>query len=253
MEIFDLINGAWAVDTRSKPVNWDLGSGILTFTPNGKGAVKILGETSGNTNTIFQTKHGLVKFHSRPNGSGYAVEVKSEPTIITGTHYGIECTVDAKPSASDPAAGIRGGGFIGRLAATYTKTGGSLIGGYSQACNLGTINGAGAMMAGHYALIEDGGVFTSLSHLAGLWVDSHLTKTISGGSADMVYITNNGSTQFDNALYIYAGNHITNLFTIDTASGMVGDAVTSDYTFTKTRLIKVVAGGETGYLVMDVP
>jgi hypothetical protein len=56
----------------------------------------------------------------------------------------------------------------------------------------------------------------------------------------------------NNAFYIYAGHHITNLFTIDTADGMVSAATTADYTFTKTRKIKVVAGGETGYLIMDI-
>lgn len=205
----------------------------------------------------YRVKAGKIRLHCRPSGGsphGYAVEIKSEPNIITGTHYGVECTVDAKPGASDSGSGTRGLGGIGRLASGYTKTGGSLIGVYGQACNLGTINGSGVMVAGGYMLLEDGGTFTSLSHIAGLWVDSHLTKTISSGVSDMIYITNNGSTTFDNVFFIYPGNKITNLFTIDTTdSGIVGDPVTSDYTFTKTRLVKVVVGGETGYIVVDVP
>jgi hypothetical protein len=98
-------------------------------------------------------------------------------------------------------------------------TGGSLIGAYGQACNNGTINGSGAMIAGLYGLLEDGGTFTAVSHIAAAWLDTHLTKTIVAGIYDLLYMSNNGSTTVDNAIFIYAGNKITNLFTIDTASG----------------------------------
>lgn len=214
------------------------------------GRLRLTGDDSGET--IFQATDGVCKIHTRPATGGYSLEVKSEPTIITGTHFGIECTVDAKPTASDTASGIRGGGFIGRLYTGYTKTGGSLIGGYSQVCNNGTINGSGAMVAGHYSLIEDGGTYTAVSHLSGLWIDSHLDQTVTAGVTDFLYISNNGDTTFDNAIYIYAGNKITNLFTISTASGLVSDATTADYTFTKTRKVKVNVGGETGYIIVDI-
>jgi hypothetical protein len=211
-------------------------------------------ETAGAGVTVFQTKNGPVKFHSRPNADGYVVEVKGEPTIVTGTHFGIESTVDAKPSTETSAAGIRGIGGIGRLKADYTMTGGSLIGAYGQACNDGTINGSGAMVAGLYGLIEDGGVYTAVSHLSAAWLDSHLTKTVSAGIKDFLYVTNNGTTQFDNVLYVYAGEKITNLLTIEStkAGDLVSAATTADYTFTKTRKIKVNVGGETGYLIVDI-
>jgi hypothetical protein len=200
----------------------------------------------------FYSTDGYNKFHNHACTEGYGVEVKTDPVIVSGTHFGIECTVDATPSTATSAAGIRGLGGIGRLSATYTMTSGSLVGAYGQACNLGTLNGSGIMMAGSYSLLEDGGTFTAVSHVSGLWVDSHLTQTISAGKSELIYATNNGSTTLDNALYIYAGNKITNLFTIDTASGMVSDATTADYTFTKTRKVKVVVGGETGYLIVDI-
>jgi len=209
------------------------------------------GTTTGSTSTVLQSRDGVAKFHNRPTAANYVVEVKGEPTIITGTHYGIECTVDAKPSASDTGAGIRGGGLIGRLAATYTKTGGSLIGGYSQVCNLGTINGAGVMVAGQYSLIEDGGTYTAVSHLAGLWVDSHLTAAVSAGVKDMIYITNNGTTTFDNALFIYPGNKITNLLTIDsTDTGMVGAKVDADIALAHYRKVNVNVHGEAGWILV---
>jgi len=209
------------------------------------------GAVAAGGTTVLQAKNGVTKLHNRPNADGYVLEVKGEPTIVTGTHFGVECTVDAKPSTATSAAGIRGLGGISRLAATYTMTGGSLIGSYGQVCNLGTINGSGAMVAGMYALIEDGGTYTAVSHLAGLWVDSHLDQAVSAGIKDMVYISNNGDTVFDNAIYVYAGNKITNLLSLNTATGMVSDATTADYTFTKTRKIKITVDGVTCYLVAD--
>jgi len=207
--------------------------------------------TAGAGTLVFQAKNGFSKFHSRPNADGYVVEVKSEPTVVTGTHFGIETTVDAKPSTATSQAGVRGVGGVCRLAATYTMTGGSLIGTYGQVCNLGTINGSGAMVSGMYSLIEDGGTYTAVSRVSSLWVDSHLDQTVTAGVKDMVYITNNGDTTFDNAIEIYAGDKITNLLSINTASGMVGNAVTADYTFTKTRKIKITVDGVTCYLIAD--
>jgi len=199
--------------------------------------------------TVLQAAHGVSKIHARPTAAGYALEVKSEPTIITGTHFGIEATVDAEPSASDAASGIRGIGAIGRLSSGYTKTGGSLLGGYSQATNLGTINGSGVMVAGHYTLLGSGGTYTAVSHIASLWVDSQLAQTITSGIADMVYISNNGSTTFNDAFYIYAGNKITNLMTISTASGMVGANNAGDATFSNWKAIKIDLDGTTHYLI----
>lgn len=197
--------------------------------------------------------HGYLKVHNHSTTIGYAIEAKSNFNGTTTSHFGITSTVDYEPTGDTATAGgVQGLQGVGRLAASKTVTGGSIIGTYGQACNLGTINGSGVMVAGLYGLVEDGGTWTACSHVAGLWVDSHLAQTVTAGSFDMCYITNNGATTAANAFYIYAGNHITNLFTIDTASGMVSDATTSDYTFTKTRKIKVVAGGETGYLIMDI-
>lgn len=199
----------------------------------------------------FIVSSGLSKFHNHATTDGYGVEVKTDPTVVTGTHFGIECTVDATPSTATSAAGIRGLGGIGRLAATYTMTGGSLIGSYGQACNLGTLNGSGVMMAGSYSLLEDGGTFTAVSHIAGAWIDSHLTKTVTAGVKDMLYITNNGTTQFDNALFIYPGNKITNLVTIDsTDTGLVSAKTDADIAYAHYRKVNVNIHGEAGWLLV---
>jgi hypothetical protein len=218
--------------------------------------LRLTGDSTGET--IFQATHGVSKIHNRPTTDGYALEVKSEPTSVSGTHFGIETTVDHKPSTVTSALGSTGVGGISRLAATYTMTGGSLVGLYGQACNLGTINGAGAFIAGLYGLIEDGGTYTAVGHLASAWLDSHLDQAVSAGNTELLYMTNNGDTTLAQAIYLRPGNKITNLLTIDTASGMVGAKVNGDYTFTATRKIKVNVGGdngvggETGYIVVDI-
>lgn len=197
--------------------------------------------------------HGYLKVHNHSTTIGYAIEARSNFNGTTTSHFGITSTVEYEPTGDTATAGgIQGLQGVGRLAASKIVTGGSIVGTYGQACNLGTLNGSGVMMAGLYGLIEDGGTYTAVSHVTPCWIDSHLTKTVTAGSYDMCYITNNGTTVANNAFYIYAGNSITNLFTIDTASGMVSDATTSDYTFTKTRKVKVNVGGETGYLVVDI-
>jgi hypothetical protein len=202
--------------------------------------------------TFYVRFKGITKFHNRPTTDAFAVEIKSEFTGTNTGHKCVEVTADWKGN------GVAGGGNwavvgVSRVAADKTMAGGSLIGTYGQVCNNGTINGAGAMVAGLYGLIEDGGTYTAVSHVCSAWLDSHLTKTVSAGNSEILYMTNNGSTTLGNAFYIYAGNKITNLFTIDTAAGMVSDATEADYVFTKTRKIKIVAGGETGYLIMDIP
>jgi len=201
--------------------------------------------------TVGQFTGGVVKVHNRTSTTGgYSLEVKGEPTQLSGTFFGVETTVDHKPSAATSALGARGNGGICRLAATYTMTSGSLVGSYGQVCSLGTLNGSGIMVSGSYSLVADGGTYTAVSHINAAWLDSQLAQTITAGKSEFLYITNNGSTTFDNALYVYAGNKITNLFEINTASGMVGanQAGGSTLNFTNYRLIKIVLEGETYYL-----
>ena len=140
---------------------------------------------------------------------------------------------------------------VARIDAANTITGGSVIGVYGQvALNATAVaNGSGVMMAAMYGLIEDGGTYTAVSHLATAWLDSHLTKTVTAGEVEFLYISNNGSTTFDQVFFIYGGNKITNLFKISTASGMVGDNNAGDATFADWKAIKVDLDGTTHYLI----
>ena len=219
---------------------------------------KLFGETADkycnwNHGSDRLDVNGAIRLHNHDTTGGYALEAKVDFFGTATNHVGVTSTVELEPAgATATNVGIQGVQGVARLKAANTMTGGSMIGTYGQVCNLGTLNGLGIVGAGLYGLIEDGGVYTSVSHIAALWVDSHLAQTVSSGSAELIFLTNNGATTLGNAFYINAGDKITNLFTIASGFGMVSDATTSDYTFTKTRLVKVVVGGETGYIVVDI-
>ena len=194
----------------------------------------------------------MVKIMDRPTTDAFALQLKYEPTIVTSTVAGIEATIDAKPSTATSAAGIRGVQGVTRLAATYTMTGGSLIGTYGQVQNLGTLNGAGIFVAAAYSLLATGGTYTAVSHVCSSWIDSQLAVAVSAGNTELLYMSNNGATTLDSGIYLYPGDKITNLITIATAAtGMVSANTAGGGTlnFSNWRTIKVNIAGETHYLV----
>lgn len=193
-----------------------------------------------------------VKIHNRPALTGNTLEVRARPSSATAEHFAVDSTLDWRPATAASAGGCRALQGVCRLDTGYEMNAGTLVGTYGQVANNGTLDGSGIMLAGLYGLIEDGGTYTAVSHVAALWVDSHLGQTVTAGKSELIYATNNGDTTLDSVLYVYAGNKITNLFTIDTASGMVGDKASGDYIFTATRKVKVNVGGETGYLIVDI-
>lgn len=200
-----------------------------------------------------QTSYPLqVKVHNRPATSGNTLEVRARPSSATAEHFAIDSTLDWRQTDSAiTGGGVRAVQGVARIDAGNTATGGSLTGVYGQvALNAtATVNGSGIMMSALYGLIEDGGTYTAVSHVAAAWLDSHLTKTVSAGETDFLYISNNGSTTFNQVFFIYAGNKITNLFKISTASGMVGANNAGDATFANWKAIKVDLDGTTHYLI----
>lgn len=196
-----------------------------------------------------------VKVHARPTTLGSTIEVRSRPTSATAEHFAVDSTLDWRATGNS----ITGGGCralqgVARADASQTMTGGSLTGVYGQVAlnSSATANGASVMMNAIYGLIEDGGTYTAVSHLAACWLDSHLDQTVTAGETEFLYISNNGDTTFDQAIYVYAGNKITNLLNINTASGMVSANTAGGGTlsFTNWRTVKCVIEGETHYLVV---
>ncbi len=224
-----------------QPPNLLNNESLLAINAAGTGTVALIRADTGDQVRVGPgTK--AVKIFNRPTTDAFALQVKSEFTDTDAGHNCLEVTADCK------AALAAGGGNtavqgVSRLAATFTATAGTLIGTYGQVCNLGTLNGSGIMLAGIYGLIEDGGTYTAVSHVAAGWFDSHLTKTVSAGSAELLYLTNNGSTTLGQVFFIYPGNKITRLFTIDaTYTGMVTVGQNEPTWAGKTALIKVKIG-----------
>lgn len=226
-------------------------------TPRGKQLKNLLratGPVSGYNGLVFQTKHGYSKFHYRPCPAGYNVEIKSEPTKVSGTFFGLINTVDHIPTTATSALGSTAIGGTSRLKSGYTMTGGGINGQYAQIMNNGTMDGSGISCSAQYAIIAAGsGTYTEVGFLSVSHLDSNLVAAPSTGVLSMQLITNNAAAQFDNVWYIYANNKISNLFTIHpgTDTGLVGDNVNSDFTFQNYRKINVTLGGETYWLIAD--
>jgi len=200
--------------------------------------------------------NSYIKHHDHMSTGEYAYQLRTEANLATADFFGMDCEVHQPVDRT--AGALRGLSMTCRLTAAKTLSGNaSMIPIYGNLDIDGIVSGAGVMLAAGYFVMSDGGTFTELSHYCSVWFDNQQTGTVNG-EHEFAYMTNNGDSTMDQALFIWAGNKITNLFRIETASGLVSAATTSAYTYTKWRRIKVVVGGmngvgaETGYLIVDI-
>jgi hypothetical protein len=222
-------------------------NGAYLQVPSGK-RLDFLSGSTFNVGGQF-TPSGAIKHHVHSTTGDYAYQLRTESNSATGNFFGMDCEVHQLIDRT--AGGVRGISICGRLTASKTISGSAnLIPFYGVLDIDGTLNSTGIFATG-YLGVDAGGTFTAVSHLTSLWLNSAQEGTVNG-EHELLYMSNNGASVMDQAIYVYAGNKITNLFTINTATGMVSDATTADYTFTKTRKVKVNVGGETGYLVVDI-
>jgi hypothetical protein len=187
------------------------------------------------------TFKGNTRFHKRPTSDDYVIQLRSTFTGTSGTHWGVDAETHLIASGTASLRSVQG---VAVLDATFTSTNGTLIGVYGQARADGTFNAAAGFMAGGYFLIEASAAITA-SHVASLWVDSHQANAVTGNH-ELIYATNNGAAVMDSVMYVYGGNSITNLFTLNTVGGMVADATGQSMTITKK--IKLDIDGSTVYL-----
>lgn len=241
--------------TQSSAGNITLKTG-KTITLNGNATFTVGSIDTASTSQLYVKGKARVHLHDTTNG--YCIEAKSNFNGTTTQHFGITSTVEYEPTGGTATAGgVQGLQGVGRLAASMTMTGGALIGTYGQACNLGTINGSGAMVAGLYGLVEDGGTFTSANHVCSLWVDSHVTKVV-GGEHELIHMTNNGTTTMDSAFYVdlSAAAKFTNLFKFSAsqtplvANALVPAAAPDAGTMGADLAITVDVGGTPYYIPM---
>lgn len=178
-----------------------------------------VGDSAKNTYDLFK---GYTKFDYRPSGGGtnsYAVQIRHN----VGSTSGLVSSLDHESHiVATGTASLRGTQGVAVVDATYTATGTTLIGLYGQARADGTIAGA-SFVAGVYGLIEEGGGAITASHVCSAWLDSHRNTAVTGNH-ELLYMSNNGSATMDQAIYVYGGNKISNLFELNTVTGMTDAA-----------------------------
>ena len=118
----------------------------------------------------------------------------------------------------------------------------------------GTFNGSGSCGAGVYAQWIDGGTYSAGSVACALWVDCQNTKDLSAiGHAALLYMSHNGNStgKVVSAIELAPGSQrVTNLLTInETDTGLVSANVSGAPTIGNYRLVRVVVGGATHYLI----
>lgn len=207
--------------------------------------VQLIGDTNyigASAKTGYNRLAGYTKIDYRPTGGGtnsYALQGRMEIGATSGAFIGFDNETHLKATGTATVRGTQG---VAVVDSTYTATGTTLIGTYGQARADGTVAGA-SFMAGLYGLIEASSAITA-SHVCSAWLDSHQANAVTG-SHQLLYMTNNGAAQMDEAIYVYGGDKITSLLALDTVSGMVADTATTAGT---SKKIKITIDGTVYYI-----
>lgn len=205
----------------------------------------ILGTTNyfgASDKTGYNCLAGYTKIDYRPTGGGtnsYALQGRMEIGATSGQFIGFDNETHLKATGT---ASVRGTQGVAVVDATFTATGTTLIGTYGQARADGTVAGS-SFMAGLYGLIEASTAITA-SHVCSAWLDSHQAEAVTG-SHQLLYMTNNGAAQMDQAIYVYGGDKITSLIELNTVSGMVADTAE---TGGSSKKIKITIDGVVHYI-----
>jgi hypothetical protein len=220
-------------------VNSDASTSDASTAASIGGLITVIGDI---LKTGYNKICGYTKIDNRPSGgatNAYALQVRTESANTTGQQWGIDCEAHLKATGT---ASVRGTQGVAVVDAAYTATTSTLIGTYGQARVDGTIAGA-SFMAGLYGLIGPSTAITA-THVTSCWLDSHQAESVTGAH-DLLYMTNNGAAQMDQAIHVYGGDKITALLNLDTVSGMVAATAT---TSGSSKKIKIVIDGVVHYL-----
>ena len=212
---------------------------------NASGGSVVYTDSSGNlvigntAKTTYNKLTGYTKIDYRPTGGGtnsYALQVRHNVGSTSGSVISLDHEAHIVATGTASLRGVQG---VAVVDTGYTVTGGTLIGTYGQARADGTVAGS-SFMAGLYGLIEASAAITA-SHVCSAWLDSHQANAVTG-SHQLLYMTNNGAATMDEAIYLYGGDKITNLFSFDTCDGMVADATGETLTPIKKFKVRVDDG-----------
>jgi hypothetical protein len=215
------------------------GTIAATGNANLEGTTNQIGD---DAKTAYNKLTGHTKIDDRPTGGtsdDYALQIRSESAKETGTHCGVDCETHLKADGDTSLRSVQG---VAVVDATFTATDSTLIGTYGQARVDGTMAG-NSFLCALYGLIEAGTAITA-NHVTSLWLDSHQDEAVTGAH-DLLYMTNNGAAQMDQAIHLYGGDKITALMNLDTCSGMVADTAETGGT---SKKIKVVIDGVVHYI-----
>ena len=194
--------------------------------------------------TSYNKLTGYTKIDNRPSSissQSYAIQVRGYQRDTTGTYKSVDSEADIRTTGGASAYGVSG---VAKVDGGVTATASTVIGCYGQARvdTSGVLAGA-SFLVGLYGLIEASPAMTA-THVTSCWLDSHQANAVTG-EHDLLYMTNNGAAQMDQAIYIYGGNKITNLLRLSTVSGMVAATATTSGT---SKKIKIIIDGTTYYL-----
>jgi len=215
--------------------------------------VKFFGATTGkymlwdeSANSLYLV--GSFKNHHHVTTESYAQQLRTEYNAATGDFFGIDA--EAHQYVSRTEGTLRGISMCARnVAGSTLSVSSSITAGYFLLDNDGTLNGSGVIASAMVAKVDAGGVFTQVSHLCSLWLDS-TQQSVVGGEHELLYMSNNGATTMDRAIYVYGGNKITNLFELNTVTGMVGAKVDADIAYAHYKKVNVTVDGVAGWLLV---
>lgn len=191
---------------------------------------------------------GSFKNHHHLTQESYAQQLRTEYNAATGQFFGMD--MEVHQAVSRTAGSIVGLHMTARNVSTATLSStAQMHAGYFLLDNDGTFNSSGIIAAALVGKVDAGGTFTAVSHLASLWLDSNQEGTVTG-EHELLYMSNNGASVMDQAIYIYGGDKITNLFELNTVDNMVGAKVDADIAYAHYKKVNVTVDGEAGWILV---
>lgn len=183
-----------------------------------------------------------------------AVFVQSNYSAADGYHFGAQF-ISQYTADGGGYGSVRA--LVGQVdyegTQTTATTAQQIIGIHGRAKVSGTVYNSGLQIAAVMAQILDGGTWTSVGKLYGLWVDNQLTVNPTAGTVAMIGIRQNNNSQtliVDYVFDIY-GAVINSLFNFDTCVGnnsFITLGGTQNATVTCDGKIKVLIDGATFYI-----
>ena len=133
------------------------------------------------------------------------VDVQSIFSSASGFHVGAQFYGDLTGVGTGSVYALRGHADNSATQHPTQTPSQYLAGVHGRVINSGEWDNSNAIIAGVFAQVLNGGIYTKVSMLNCLWADWQNTVTVSAGTKNMLYITNNSTQAVDNAFYFKGG------------------------------------------------